>query len=459
MIVSYPPAVYGRVDPRRLSSACGASRARHLTREPSTLSDSSASARAGSPALARLGGALLAGYPLVFARPAFRALFVVMLLAGTAQGMALAYVAVWANESFGVGPQAVATLFLVSGLVGATGNPLIGLLSDRFGWRRRLIVGQLALTSIAYVGYTQVQTYDAALVLVAFSGFGVMGLVLAMVNDLIRALPEAERGDALRILSAERTAWSIGIILGPAIAATIVTASGGTRPVFVAAVLVQCLAAVMVGRVRSAGGAKRASGKSAGAGAAPWPSKAALGALVAGLVLVLLPAQTRTMYLPLFVTGILHEPAGAVGPLFTVTAVCAVLTMPHVGSLAQRLGAQRVLYLGILVGATYCLLQSVAVSYLQVFLIQMLVGFGIALWSTASLIYLQRLLPGRAGSAGGLYVATQQLTPVVSGLLLGPIAEAHGIPVAFAATAALGALALTLIVGAHRALTRGRGRT
>ena len=77
----------------------------------------------------------------------------------------------------------------------------------------------------------------------------------------------------------------------------------------------------------------------------------------------------------------------------------------------------------------------------------MLIGFGIALWSTSSLIYLQRLLPGRAGMAGGLYVATQQFTPVVSGLLLGPIAESRGIPAAFVATAALGAVALILLAG------------
>jgi MFS family permease len=421
-----------------------------------SLNERSTSASAGAPGLARLGGALLAGYPLVFARSQFRALFLVLLLAGTASGMAMAYVAVWANETFGIGPQAVATLFVVSGLVGAAGNPLIGLLSDRFGWRRRLIVGQLALTSLAYLGYTQAMTYTAALLLVAFSGFGVMGLVLAMVNDLVRALPEDERRDAVRILSAERTAWSIGIILGPAAAAAIVTATGGTRPVFVAAALVQCLAAAMVSRVRATSGARRATGKTPDVKDSPtrWPRTVPLVALVAGLVLVLLPAQTRTMYLPLFVTGVLREPAGAVGPLFTLNAFVAVLTMPHVGSLAERFGAQRVLYLSILVGVVYCLLQSAAVTYSQTVAIQMLVGFGIALWSTSSLIYLQHLLAGRAGAAGGLYVATQQLTPVLSGLLLGPIAEAHGIPAAFAATAALGAVALVLMVSAHRALGR-----
>ena len=225
----------------------------------------------------------------------------------------MAYVSVWANETFGIGPQAVATLFLVSGLVGAVGNPLIGLLSDRFGWRRRLDRRPARVTSLAYVGYTQVTTYDGALGARRLLGLRRHG---AGAGDGQRPHPGAaarpSRRDALRILSAERTAWSIGIILGPAIAAAIVTAAGGTRPVFVAAALVQCLAAIMVGRraLRREPADARPRAPTSQHGPRPGRRGAALGALVAALVLVLLPAQTRTMYLPLFVTGVLREPAG-----------------------------------------------------------------------------------------------------------------------------------------------------
>ena len=407
-----------------------------------------------------VGSAFLAGYPLVFAAPRFRSLFVVLLLAGTASGMAMAYVAVWASTDFHIGPQAVSMLFVVSGLTGAIGNPLIGIVSDRYGRRRGLIVGQLAITALAYIGYTQAASYSVAIALVAFSGFGVMGLVLAIVNDLIRALPRDEQRNAARILAAERTGWSIGIIIGPAVAAAIVASSGGTHLVFVAAAITQLVAGTVAltatAGERHAAGTNRPAFSGTGAGAGPAVTIPTMLVLIVALVLVTLPSQTRTMFLPLFVTDVLGEPPGIVGPLFTLNAFVAVMTMPHVGGLADRIGAQRVLYIGAVTGAIYCVLQSQAGDYTQTLLIQMLIGFSIALWSTASLIFLQQLLPGRAGMAGGLYVAVQQLTPVLSGLVLGPIAETTGIPAAFSATAGLCLTALVLLLLASRALRTAR---
>jgi SET family sugar efflux transporter-like MFS transporter len=406
----------------------------------------------------RLGDALLAGYPLVLARPEFRALFLVLMLGGTASGMSMAYLSVWASDTFGVGPQSVALLFVVSGVVGAAVNPLLGMLSDRFGWRRRLIVGQLAVMSLAYIGYTQAMDFTTAMVLVAFSGFGIIGLALAMVNDLINVMPEMEKRNAMRIVSVERTAWSIGIIIGPAVAAAIVTAFGGTRPVFAAAAITQVVAIGVVSTVRARASVRpRVRGASPAARASSsLPSKrtAAMVAAFIALVLVALPTQARNMYLPLFVSSLLHEPPGMVGPCFSLTAMIAVVAMPYVGTAADRFGTQRVLYLGALVGAAYCGLQSISGTYLQTLAIQLLVGLGLALWSTSTLIYLQQLMPGRAGVAGGLYVSTIQLTPVLGGLLLGPIAETAGIPAAFAATAILSLVSLVLLVRSHRALAR-----
>jgi predicted MFS family arabinose efflux permease len=112
--------------------------------------------------------------------------------------------------------------------------------------------------------------------------------------------------------------------------------------------------------------------------------------------------------------------------------------------------AFRELFLVLLLAGTA---QGMAMAYVSVWASDTFhIGFGIALWSTATLIYLQRLMPGRAGMAGGLYVAVQQVTPVLSGLLLGPIAETSGIAAAFATTAALGVVALALLAVAHRAL-------
>jgi SET family sugar efflux transporter-like MFS transporter len=399
--------------------------------------------------------ALLGGYPDIVRDPTLRALFFVLLIGGTAQGMALAYTSVWASQTFGLGAQAVAFLYVVSGVVGAIGNPLIGLASDRLGRRGPFVVIQLVVCAAALVGYTLATSYAMALFLVAFAGFGVMGLALTMVGDVVRANPELAGGRGLRILSTERTAWAMGIIIGPASAAVVVSATGQLNPVFLCAAAIQLVAGVLAWRARKVaeppGRPRRRQDQTV---APPWPRRrlVALTTLVVGLVFVALPSQTRNIYVPLFITQVLGESNASVGPAFTINATVAVIAMPTMGQLAERVGAQRVLYLGILVGFVYCALQSVAATYLATILIQMLIGLQISLWSTAGLIYLQQLLPDRAGIAGGLYLTVTQVTPIVSGLLLGPIAQTYGVPSAFSTTAALLILSALLLVPSHRAL-------
>jgi SET family sugar efflux transporter-like MFS transporter len=174
--------------------------------------------------------------------------------------------------------------------------------------------------------------------------------------------------------------------------------------------------------------------------------------LVVGLILLTLPGQTRNTFLPLFITGVLGEARGAVGPAFTLNAMIAVMVMPHMGALAGRIGAERVLYLGALTGFLYCALQSLSTSYPTTMAVQALIGVSISLWSTAGLIYLQGLLPDRIGTAGGLYLTVFQITPIVSGLVLGPIAESRGVPSAFSTTAGLVVVGLALVAAAHRRL-------
>lgn len=365
--------------------------------------------------------------------------------------MSLSYTAVWASETFGLGPQAVAIFFVVAGAAGAIGNPLIGLASDRLGRRRPFVVGQLAISSLALIGYTRAESYELGLFLVAFSGFGVMGLALTTVGDIVRARGDLGGGRGLRVLSTERTAWAMGIIIGPAVAATIVATTADVRPAFAGAAALQMIAGILAWRTADPPRRPRSADTHRGDA---WPRRrtAALAMLVVGLIFVALPSQARNMYIPLFITQVLAQPASAVGPAFTLNAMIAVMAMPHMGTLANRIGAQRVLYLAIAVGLAYCLLQANARSYPATLAIQSLMGITIALWSTGGLIYLQQLMPERGGMAGGLYLTVQQVTPMVSGLVLGPIAGSFGVPSAFTATAVLLALAILLIVPAHRAL-------
>jgi MFS family permease len=369
--------------------------------------------------------------------------------------MAMSYTSVWAAETFGLGPQGVAMMFVVSGAAGAVGNPLLGFLSDRAGARRPFVVGQLVVTGLAYVGYAFAQQYEVGLALVAFSGFGIMGMSLASVGDHVRSEPRLGGPVGLRVLSTERTAWAMGIIVGPATAAVIVTLADGVSPVFVVAALIHAAAALLALLGHEP---RPRSGSLTGAPTAPVWSLGRWGALallVVGLILLTLPGQTRNTYLPLFITQVLGEPRGLVGPAFALNAMTAVLVMPHMGSLASRIGAQRVLLIGAGTGFLYCALQSMSTAYLSTLFIQALIGISISLWSTASLIYLQALMPDRTGMAGGLYLTVFQITPIVAGLVLGPIAENRGVPAAFSTTAGMVLVSLAVVSLAHRLLTAG----
>lgn len=366
--------------------------------------------------------------------------------------MAIAYTAVWAAETFNLAPGGVAFMYVVSGCAGALGNPLLGLLSDRIGWRRPFIVGQLLIASLIYSLYPFATRYEEGLALVAFAGFGVMGMTLASVGDRVRGLPGLAPGAGLRILATERTAWAMGIILGPALGAVLVTITDSVGPIFLttAAIQVAAAALAMTGpEVRGGGGPHSASGAES-----DWPARRRVGLvlLVASLILLTLPAQTRNTYLPLFITQVLNEPRGAVGPAFTINAMMAVLVMPQMGGLAGRFGAGTVLYLGAIAGIIYTALQSMSTSYATTLGNQLLIGISISLWSTASLIFLQQLLPGRAGIAGGLYLTIFQVTPIVAGLVLGPVADRWGIPAAFSTTSMLVAASMLLLAVAARLL-------
>jgi predicted MFS family arabinose efflux permease len=235
-----------------------------------------------------------------------------------------------------------------------------------------------------------------------------------------------------------------------------VTLADGVGPVFAVAALIHAFAALLSARVREP--SRRRASVPSGATASSWPiaRRAWLALLVVGLILLTLPGQTRNTYLPLFITGVLGQARGAVGPAFTLNAMTAVLVMPHMGSLSSRIGPERVLYVGGLTGFLYCALQGLSDSYLTTMAVQTLIGISISLWSTAGLIYLQGLMPDRIGAAGGLYLTVFQITPIVSGLVLGPIAESHGIASAFSTTAGLVVVGLATVALAHRQLYSAR---
>lgn len=368
--------------------------------------------------------------------------------------MALAYTAVWASDVLMLGPRAVGFLFVISGIAGAIGNPLIGMFSDRIGRRKPFIIVQLIASSCAMLGYVFTTNYAIAMFLVAFSGFGIMGLVLTSIGDILKTRVDLTGGRRLAVLSTERAAWAMGIIVGPALAALVVSLTEDVRLVFLGGSVLQIISVWLALGMRE-NSAMPHSRVTSSLNTPDWTlgRKAGLFFVVIGLIFVALPSQTRNIFVPLFITKVLFQPQSAVGPAFTINAITAVIAMPFLGALSNRIGAQRVLYMGILAGFIYCALQSVATSYPFALAIQIFIGLNIALWSTAGLFYLQQLLPDRGGTAGGLYLTVQQITPILTGLILGPIAEIYDIRTVFQVVAGAVLISAFLLVPAHRILS------
>ncbi len=156
------------------------------------------------------------------------------LLAGQAVnaiGNWVAVIAIWgfASFQFDAGAGDIALLFVALSLPGALLGPLLGVLIDRLGPRRSLIVAN-ALGFLDALALTQADSYGAVIVLAL-----PLGLIEALASASLDALPPrlVDDRDLVRANALLGGAQDLAIVVGPVVAA-LVNARWGLGATFLA---------------------------------------------------------------------------------------------------------------------------------------------------------------------------------------------------------------------------------
>lgn len=156
------------------------------------------------------------------------------LLAGQAVnaiGNWVAVIAIWgfASFQFDAGAGDIALLFVALSLPGALLGPLLGVLIDRLGPRRSLIVAN-ALGFLDALALTQADSYGAVIVLAL-----PLGLIEALASASLDALPPrlVDDRDLVRANALLGGAQDLAIVVGPVVAA-LVNARWGLGAAFLA---------------------------------------------------------------------------------------------------------------------------------------------------------------------------------------------------------------------------------
>ncbi len=178
-----------------------------------------------------------------FARPVLANLITLLFVTVSAfAGMETTF-ALWANRSFGWGPEQVGWIFFYVGIVlAALQGGAIGKLARRFG-EARLVVAGAAIIGAGLLGLAFAGSLWAVLVVTGMLAIG-MGLLNPSVTSLVsREAGAEERGG---IMGVSQSASSLARIVGPAVAGAVFSLWGRDAPFVLGALLMAGVVAMAV---------------------------------------------------------------------------------------------------------------------------------------------------------------------------------------------------------------------
>jgi len=347
-----------------------------------------------------------------------------------AQGILMAVIVpllpILISSRIGMDKTEVTTFFLINILVGIVVTLATGYLSDGAVARYKLVLVSGILGCLGAVGIaaaTQpVHAYLAGAVSVS------VGVLFPQLFAVARAgvMADWERDDQVMGITALRTLFSLGFVLGTGLASWLAQAVD-IRAVFYmaagASLALTAYAALTLYRIEGAIGEQIAR-PSPKTGSEPSDTQRAvlpLYALVVPLLAltVLQGAEsTRRVFLPLVMFDLFND--ASVAPLmFGITAAVELVTMGMMGYLASKIGEKKAIAIGSLTGAVYFLILSFAQSLPILYLANVLFAVFVAALLGVAMAYVQGLLSHRAGMGGSLYVVTLNFGSLVG--ILSPL--------------------------------------
>ncbi|WP_432971572.1 sugar efflux transporter [Dactylosporangium sp. CA-233914] len=384
--------------------------------------------------------------------PALIPLGVMFLAVGMSTAVVLPFLALFLSTDVHAGPARVTVFLVAAPAAGVLLTTLVGRLSDRGPYRRRILVGA-ALAGVAGTAATAFVRDYWVLLALAVTATALSGALFPQTFAYARQVLERDSpGHAALGISTMRTVFSLAWVGGPALAALLLDV-GGFRLLYGVAAALYAVAALVAALVLGNVATPRpeAPPDVPGDAAAPALPRLLLPLTLAAFVLLQIPMTLAVQALPLFIREDLHRDPSAAG---LVLGLCAALEIPlmlGLGALTTRFRLRTLILAGAVAGVAY---YAVALSTPSLWILvaaQPVNAVFISAVSGVGISYVQDLMPGRPGHATTLFTNTFPIGAAIAGPLLG-VAAHFGYRWAYGLSTALCGLGLLLLLapGRHR---------
>jgi SET family sugar efflux transporter-like MFS transporter len=372
------------------------------------------------------------------------------LAVGTGTALIYPFLALFLSTDVHADPARVTVFLIAAPLAGVLITTLVGRLSDRGPYRRRILVGA-ALAGLAGTGVTAFVRDYWVLLGLTVTAIALSGSLFPQTFAYARQVLERDSpGRAALGISAMRTVFSLAWVGGPALAAVLLDVGGFRLLYCTAAVLYAVAALVATLRLEDIGPPRPATFTEPAAAPVPL-RRSVLPLSVAAFVLLQIPMTLAVQALPLYIDRDLHSQASNAGLILGLCAALEIPLMLGVGALTARFRPRTLILAGAVSGVAYYAIGWSAPNLWVLAAAQPVNALFIAAVSAVGISYMQDLLPGRLGYASTLFSNTFPVGAAVAGILFG--VSAHlGYRSAFAFSAALCAGG-TLLLLATRSTT------
>ncbi len=326
----------------------------------------------------------------------------------------------------------------------------LGKLSDRTLSRKHALLAALACATVGHLAMCYLRGFWG-LLLNAVTILALGRAAFAQTFALSRARFEAEAVQDLTLATnAIRMFFSLGWVIGPALAAVFLASLGWTGLYAVSAGTFVLIGLLALGTrdppVRPAAAGPPTS-------VLRYVRRGPVAALIAGMGLLFLCSNLNVIVLPLLLVQTLGGAERDVGGTFGLAAGLELPLMLGSALVAGRLGKGRLIIAGSLVYIAYFAALALATRPWHAYLAQGLTAFVISVVMGLGLSYFQDLLPGEPGVSTALYVNAMTIGSILAGGLFALLAAPLGNRGLLAVCAALSLAATALLLHADARLT------
>jgi SET family sugar efflux transporter-like MFS transporter len=341
-----------------------------------------------------------------------------------------------------------AGLFYLTNLAAPVAGFLIGRRSDRTGRRLGLFRACAVAGFVGWVGIAySTQLWMPYVISAVIGGIGgaATSQLFAAVHDELKAHPGPNNDGVVAVV---RMALTGGWVVGP-VAGSFLAAQTSLRTMLAATAICTLAQIVPLGARRTPHVPAPAEHvPEAGHGSPSVRAMLPLLAFTGLYVLVYAGEPIKYAYLPLYMNGQLHFPAGLSGAIIGIQPLVEIVLMPVAVIVARRTGMMRLMILGAGFGVAANICFATTGNAVGLFAGQILMGGVWGIFATLGIIVAQRLLPTAVATASAIFMSSTALSSALGGVAGGVGAAVIGLPLVFlipAALALLGAAGLAVM--------------